>query len=1057
MKRFPILVLSWTILTLSTFATNVTIDPFEEDGTARIELKNGLASSVYRIDESSDLKEWWPIYAQYGANWNYLIDQTDTSENRYFFKITESSAPSIAPHETWKTTIAFPDDPFQKAFTIPVFFTDEPLSLIKFIILGDDLTTVYFQNSETYPYHYNFATDRIEQFSEISTADFNLKTLYNENLEAILGNVIFAPEYNEYGIQFIAQDTIPRESINYLYHLVDTSIIKPEGTKGFYTPSYQQSSLAQQEEQWLAAKNIDVSSISKWETGDSAYTNGWAVGKLVYIPGDEIEEAYENGSLSPYDILLTENLPAEVPYVQGIITLTPASDNSHVAILAEASGIPFGYVSDSDLKNKFIDLLGKEVVLQVSASTYLLSSPIDLRLFPTDLPSELRQEVISRKTLPELEIQSIERLEAYSRSVDTLTPVDIKHFGGKAANFGTLRRSIPDNSPQAIAFSFDLWLEFLDQEINGIPLKTRISTLLGDYTWPVDNLPQLKADLDSIRDLIKDESQFSTSQKNAIISALSPFDSDQKIRFRSSTNVEDSQNFVGAGLYDSYSGCLLDNLDADNIGPSLCDSSKENEQGVFRAIRKVYASFYNDNAFLERLRYGIDESKVGMALLVHHSFPDETERANGVARAVYTNLQNYRKLDIYLTTQVGANSVTNPDEGMIPEIIHAQVFTSRTYFYVNQRSNLIPLGENYILDWESDYQTLSALLVKALDEYLVNDPDREKMILDFEYKKIAPMENFIVKQIREIPQNESGAGLPWVLNSSRSNAYRVFQGEGSGDIFSIHRMKSLLNLSGKNKILDQAGLSSSLLSTVEWEHIDKNGQITLSNGAPETWNNASFESKDGYNSTTIASDSWSHPQREDQEAIITLSGHFNSLPKSNQNPLISTEDFSWYLNTKYETPVLAIDQLSVETFGTTLESNVQLEQVPNEEIPFNAIPREHQFKTKNNEISIDIKHWWPDGPGPVNGYTAPLLQWDRTIINGLTTEPITLTGYYSQTYKPEHHNFGEWFLFEPALEETLSPQQKAELESAQIRQILMYTGDLTKVWSIDSKGTITTH
>ena len=93
--------------------------------------------------------------------------------------------------------------------------------------------------------------------------------------------------------------------------------------------------------------------------------------------------------------------------------------------------------------------------------------------------------------------------------------------------------------------------------------------------------------------------------------------------------------FVGAGLYDSFSGCLLDDLDGDTKGPCKCDPTESKERGVFRAIRKAYASFYNDNGFLERLRHGIDESQVAMGLLVHYSAPDETEMANGVAKVYY--------------------------------------------------------------------------------------------------------------------------------------------------------------------------------------------------------------------------------------------------------------------------------------------------------------------------------------------------------------------------------------------------------------------------------------
>ena len=64
---------------------------------------------------------------------------------------------------------------------------------------------------------------------------------------------------------------------------------------------------------------------------------------------------------------------------------------------------------------------------------------------------------------------------------------------------------------------------------------------------------------------------------------LGQFNPQRKIRFRSSTNVEDSEQFVGAGLYDSYSGCLADERDTDATGPSACDAAEPKERGVFRA------------------------------------------------------------------------------------------------------------------------------------------------------------------------------------------------------------------------------------------------------------------------------------------------------------------------------------------------------------------------------------------------------------------------------------------------------------------------------------------
>jgi hypothetical protein len=153
-----------------------------------------------------------------------------------------------------------------------------------------------------------------------------------------------------------------------------------------------------------------------------------------------------------------------------------------------------------------------------------------------------------------------------------------------------------------MAFTFDLWNDYLDQTIDGGPtLRDRIGTLLAPFPdYPPADFAALFDALDEARDLIDDVADFTPAQRTAIIEALPRFDPLRPIRFRSSTNVEDSDVFTGAGLYESESGCLADDVDGDDVGPSLCDATRDSERGVFRALRKVFQSFYNDNAFLER-------------------------------------------------------------------------------------------------------------------------------------------------------------------------------------------------------------------------------------------------------------------------------------------------------------------------------------------------------------------------------------------------------------------------------------------------------------------------
>ena len=68
-------------------------------------------------------------------------------------------------------------------------------------------------------------------------------------------------------------------------------------------------------------------------------------------------------------------------------------------------------------------------------------------------------------------------------------------------------------------------------------------------------------------------------------------------------------------------------------------------------------------------------------------------------------------------------------------------------------------------------------------------------------------------------------------------------------------------------------------------------------------------------------------------------------------------------------------------------------------------------------------------------HTAPLKRWGETLIEGLCPEPIILKGFYSQTYRPEHHNMLENFLFEPRLEPGISDTVLNQLEAINVRLI----------------------
>jgi hypothetical protein len=89
-------------------------------------------------------------------------------------------------------------------------------------------------------------------------------------------------------------------------------------------------------------------------------------------------------------------------------------------------------------------------------------------------------------------------------------------------------------------------------------------------------------------------------------------------------------------------------------------------------------------------------------------------------------------------------------------------------------------------------------------------------------------------------------------------------------------------------------------------------------------------------------------------------------------------------------------------------------------------------------VRVRTSFWWPAPPkGVTAGYTAPLIAWIETVIEGITTRPLVLRSEWAQTYHPGHHNFFEEFLFEPARDPGVPADLRAELERANVKALIL--------------------
>jgi len=925
----------------------------------------------------------------------------------------------------WKSQITLPDEPFQ-SWTSPPF--------VKFTIITKppfDPNVVYFQDSARYEYHYGFALECLEPFIGLTLGQFDAVTLHTANQQAVLGAVILPawhdPPFLEYGIQLVRLDPYTREETAKYFQLVKSFIVADPNTKAYYFPTYEQYQVAQQNHAWFESQGIPLGSTAQWTEGNASYADGWALGRLKFVTGTEIQNAYAAGELLPEDILLTDGVPAEVPAVAGIVALMPSTPNSHVAILARSQGVPFVHLAvDPEAAEA---LIGHTVYLAVAKDQRGPSCSV--RLLDVDCLTEAEKaSLLSLKQAPPLVIRPMVSPGRLWADTNDLSPADIGSFGGKASNYGVLRRAVADSSQTAMAFSFDLWNDFLDQPLvgayDGRTLRAEIARRLAVYpSYPPANLKALFADLKSIRNLFKDTdvTDFGATGPD-VISALQEFgfDPNRNLRFRSSTNVEDSEQFTGAGLYDSFSGCLADDLDDDTTGPSRGDPTEPDERGVLRAVRKVFASFYNDNAFLERLKHNVDESQAGMALLVHYSFPDDIELANGVATMEKANGRDW---SVSLVSQKGAVSVTNPPTDAVPEEVRIDVGWAGPTASLVRRSSLVSLRDNTVLTWDADYLKLYDLLVAAADRY-GQETDGDRFILDFEFKKTAPDGTLLLKQVREIPRpGDAQYATPFLLGQSKQ--YRTLQGRGS-DVFANHRLKSIWTLQPRNLWLTEENLQSCTYGQATIEYA-ANGQVhrvtnelSLLPGAAHNYT----ASESGVGLYELV-DSWRFA-----DLCNPRTYRLRTSPLYGQtltDPIVTLDSLRLSLEVGYDYLV----PIGGAQTATTEKSTLYEPWQPTEQ----DTPEECSFADPNLGVSVCTQfylRWVWGGSTPTN------IQFAQTRIEGLATEPIVLTGYFSQSVGGGAHLCPKNFLFEPQLEPGISPTILDELRAKNVRLIYFTTG-----------------
>ena len=335
------------------------------------------------------------------------------------------------------------------------------------------------------------------------------------------------------------------------------------------------------------------------------------------------------------DVVIYETLPNNLPRVAGIISTVPQTPLSHVNLRAVQDGIPNAFIRGATDSSSIAGLIGSHVRYEVSENGYTIRAATRQEV---DAHYESSRPATSQTLQRDLSVTEI-------RPLSEIGFDDWDAFGVKAANVAVLRTlGFPESTvPDGFAIPFYFYDEFMKHN----DFYTRIETMLADADFQ-ENFDTQDEELKDLRDAIEDG-----ETPAWILTALADMNTGfpqgtTNRKYRSSTNNEDLPGFNGAGLYNSKSQ----------------KPDEDEEDGLDKSLKEVYASLWTFRAFTERDFHRIDHLTAAMGILVHPSYQDEL--VNGVAVS-FKPIQGVIGWGYYVNSQVGEDLVTNPEAHSVPE------------------------------------------------------------------------------------------------------------------------------------------------------------------------------------------------------------------------------------------------------------------------------------------------------------------------------------------------------------------------------------------------------
>ncbi len=567
---------------------------------------------------------------------------------------------------------------------------------------------LHFVSSERFEYHYEYCMqvlgfpDDLQRFNEEAYSN-------RSDRRFLLANINYYKALDKYALELGPSDRMNKKHIELFYEAVKKEVFF---AKNFYlmlnTAHINNTMQGQTKIPTLSPSEIyngqKYQPISKYASH----------GTLRVIRDWENEK----DAIQPTDIIIIEDIPAVFPLVQGVIVTQFQTPLSHVTLLGQNRKIPICAHTEIFNMSDVLQFEGQIVSFRVEQDTFVMAlSSVKLEdIWQAGKPIRLSKNTKIDSLIP------VRLLEEKLSSI----------VGCKAANFGELNRYAQKIGFKVPESAFAIPFFYYDQHVNANGVQAKIDALLA-----MDNRTRssvsIKKDLEEIQQMILD-AQVNLELLKLVERMIVHSGDFRRMRFRSSTNAEDREGFSGAGIYTSKTG---------EVGNP--------DKPIDKAIKKVWASLWSYNAFMEREAFNIDHSTVAMGILVHRSFPDEA--VNGVA--ITANLYRDDYLGFVVNAQLGDESVVQPNGSIQCDEFICYPDESVSVYGKSESGidiiNYSSLNDGKLVMTEAEIQNLANTLELIKLKYLRSHYTREtyfNFALDLEFKLDKDTRELYIKQMR---------------------------------------------------------------------------------------------------------------------------------------------------------------------------------------------------------------------------------------------------------------------------------------------------------------------